>query len=114
MVSNIKNCYFDKSKKAKGWGVFAAKDIKKGEIIEICPVILLPLKELGQIKKTKLYFYYFEYDEKNIAIFLGYGSLYNHSFSPNARYLFKPKNKTVEFKAIKNIKRNTEIMVNYN
>lgn len=103
-----------KSKIANGLGVFAKSDIKKGDLIEEVPLLLIPIKEFKLIKQTKLYYYYFEYSNKHFAIALGYGSLYNHSYLPNARYLYDYKNNLLKIKAIKDIKSGSEIFFNYN
>jgi len=96
-------------------GVFAKTKIKKGEIIEKCPVIVIPLKDKKLIDKTHIYSYYFHWSSRNQpAIALGYGSLYNHSYKPNADYNQDVKNKLIVFKAIKDIKKNEEIFTNYN
>ncbi len=97
-----------------GLGVFAEEDIKKGSTIEIVPLLLMSMKEFDLIKQTKLYFYFFEYTNNHFAIALGYGSLYNHSYTPNARYLYNFKNKQLIIKSIKNIKKDEEIFFNYN
>jgi SET domain-containing protein len=102
------------SKTIKGLGVIAEVDFKKGDTIEIVPLLLMPMKEFELIKQTKLYYYFFEYTNSNFAIALGYGSLYNHSYTPNARYLYSFKNKQLIIKAIKNIKKGEEIFFNYN
>lgn len=102
------------SKIIKGQGIFADEDIEKGELIEIVPLLLMPMAEFELIKKTKLYYYFFEYADEHFAIALGYGSLYNHSYNPNARYLYSYKNKQLRIKAIKNIKKGEEIYFNYN
>lgn len=97
-----------------GLGVFAEEDIEKGSTIEIVPLLLMSMKEFDLIKQTKLYFYFFEYTNNHFAIALGYGSLYNHSYTPNARYLYNFKNKQLIIKSIKNIKKGEEIFFNYN
>jgi hypothetical protein len=102
------------SKTAMGLGVIATDKIKKGEIIEIVPLLLMPISEFELIKKTKLYYYFFEYSNSHFAIALGYGSLYNHSYSPNSRYLYSYKNKQLIVKAIKDIEKDEEIFFNYN
>jgi uncharacterized protein len=102
------------SNKLKDRGVFACKNFKKGDLIEICPIIKFRITELPDIKKTTLRYYYYEYDNDYDAIFLGYGSLYNHSYSSNARYLYDYKNETISFKAVKDIPKDSEIFVNYN
>lgn len=100
----------------KGRGVFTGKPIKEGDLIEICPVIVLPRKEMKIIDKTVLYNYYFLWGKKQrkCAICLGYGSIYNHAYHPNARYELDIKNKTIDFFCIKDIPAGAEITVNYN
>ena len=48
-----------------------------------------------------------------MALALGYGSLYNHSFRPNARY-DDVGPQTKEFTAMRDIAPGEEITVNYN
>lgn len=99
----------------KGRGVFTRSLIKKGEVVEICPVIILPYKDRKLVDKTKVIDYYFYWGPKNQpAIALGYGSLYNHSYDPNIEYDQNVKKKVIVFKAIKNIKKNEELTSNYN
>lgn len=104
-----------KSKKYGGGRCICAnQSFKPKNKIEICPLLILPKEQFKYIKKTNLYYYYFEYTKKRVAIALGYGSLYNHSYSPNARYIFDYKNNNLEIIAIKNIKKGEEILFNYN
>lgn len=99
-----------------GLGVFARIPLKKDEIIEVCPVLEIPEEELSDLVKTKMLEYYFAWGEdfKSGVIVLGFGSLYNHSYSPNAKYLKDIINKVVKFTTIKSIKADEEILVNYN
>lgn len=94
-------------------GVFALIDFKLGDIIETCPIIVLPKKDRELIDKTTLYNYYFDW-RGEVSISLGYGSLYNHSYKPNARYIKDYQNNCINFVAIKKIKKGQEITVNYN
>lgn len=99
-----------------GRGVFTGEPVEAGALIEICPVIVLPEAELPVIHGTVLHDYYFLWGEeqKQCAIALGFGSLYNHSYQPNARYLLDYEQLTIDFYAIKNIGSGEEITVNYN
>lgn len=107
------NIEFKKSK-LHGIGIFATTDIKISEIIEICPIIILNDDDTKKIDKTHLYNYYFSWNHKGSAISLGYGSIYNHSYEPNAKYEKDSLNNLIIFRAIKKIKKGDEILVNYN
>ena len=102
-----------KESKKYGRGVFATDNIIFGEVIEISDLIILSKLEAEHIDKTSLYNYYFSWNE-DIAIALGYGSLYNHSYQPNAVYIKKISERCLEFVALKDIKKGEEIFVNYN
>jgi hypothetical protein len=99
-----------------GRGVFARRDIKKGEVIETCPVILVSRHDMSNLSESVLvtYFFYFGKKKERLVIALGFGSIYNHSYEPNAKYKIKPREKTIEFSALKDIKKDMEITVNYN
>ena len=99
-----------------GRGVFSTELISAGSVIEICPAIILPPDQIKAIESTDLFDYYFQWaeDEKSCAIVLGYGSLYNHSFSPNARYYTDFETNTLDVIALKDIQVGEEITFNYN
>jgi uncharacterized protein len=99
-----------------GRGVFAARDIEAGEIIEICPVLIFPKSQLPHIRQTMLDDYYFDWGDDGAfyAVCLGYGSLYNHEYEPNAEYGMDFAAETIDFYAVKDIPAGTEITVNYN
>lgn len=99
-----------------GRGVFARFDIKKGELIEICPVIEIPKDDFANVNQSFLVTYFFSggKNKDRLTIALGFGSIYNHTYSPNATYIQKPKEQAMEFVAIKDIQKHEEITVNYN
>ena len=108
--------YISQSKlKNGGRGVFAAKNFKKGELIESCPIIEIPQNNLEILCQTILinYIFFFGKNKEKSLIALGFGSLYNHTYSPNARYKIKSRQKLIEFTAIKDIKKDEEITTNY-
>lgn len=102
------------SKKLGIRGIIATRDFKKNAVIEKCPVILIPKQEWPALMKTVLHKYYYEWNANNHCIVLGYGSLINHSYTPNSKYVFDFKNKLLIYKAIQDIKNGDEITVNYN
>ncbi len=98
-----------------GRGVYARRDIKKGEIIERCPIIEVPKNDTSNLKESVLvtYFFYFGKNKEQVAIVLGFGSIYNHSDKPNTTYKIKRKDKIIDFIALDDIKKNDEITFNY-
>jgi SET domain-containing protein len=97
----------------KGRGVFALKPIRKGAIIERVPVLLIPIKEfIGGLKNATLNTYLYLWSKDKVAVSLGYGSLYNHSYEPNARYVHGPNMLT--YRALRDIAAGEEITINYN
>ena len=73
--------------KGKGRGVFARRLIYDGEVIERVPVLVLPIGESRTASgPTPMSDYCFDWGRGTVAVALGYGSLYNHSYQPNARY----------------------------
>src|SRR5688572_26907975 len=95
-------------------GVFATRNIQKGELIHEAPVIPYPNEDHDFIEKTILSDYVFEYGANHTAILLGYGSLFNHSYQPNATYDINFNNHTFDFYAYTDIKAGDEILINYN
>lgn len=99
-----------------GRGVFARRDIKKGEIIERCPVIEVPKYDVSNLRESILvtYFFYFGRNKQRLVVALGFGSIYNHSYEPNATYKKKHTERIIDFIALEDIKKDDEITVNYN
>jgi SET domain-containing protein len=103
-----------------GWGVFAKQKIKKGELIEKCPVIIEENYHLGYNSWDSLIYYQFVFnvplDHNNnlFATSLGFGSLYNHNDEPNANWAFYIANvKLILFYATREIKKDEEIFIWY-
>jgi SET domain-containing protein len=113
--SNCRNVYLGVTKR-KGRGVFARREISAGETIETSHVIVVPASQWSSIATTMLYDYIFErgWDGEDGALAMGYGSFYNHSYSPNARYHRRLEDVAIDFVALRNIEPSEEVVVNYN
>jgi SET domain-containing protein len=100
----------------KGRGVFATSEIQSGELIESTEIIVVPSEQRSFLDTTVLYNYYFSWgaEANEAALALGFGSLYNHSYSPNAHYVKDLIRQKIDFVAIRNISAGEEITVNYN
>ncbi|MAT14167.1 MAG: SET domain-containing protein-lysine N-methyltransferase [Planctomyces sp.] len=99
-----------KKVKGKGRGVFARKFIPKGTVIEKVPVLVMPADD---IYDTFIADYVFEWGKGTVALALGYGSLYNHSFKANCRYEDTGK-MSKSYIAERDIEDGEEVTINYN
>ena len=112
-VSPSNNIYIKKSKiPNSGKGVFAGKNFKKGEAVEVAPILILEFTDFVDTKWNLLFEYYFWMDDF-VALALGFGSLYNHSKDPNCKYELSCKEQTITFTAIRKIAKDEEILFNY-
>ena len=103
-----------KRAKGKGRGVYARVHIPAGTVFERAPLLVMAEKEaLEGDHANVLPAYVFEYGKGKVALALGFGSLYNHSYSPNARY-DDAGNQVKEYRALRDIERGEEITINYN
>ena len=104
--------------KGKGRGVVATQDIQVGATIEVCPIVFLSKKEIDFLKNESdvlRSYYLIQPETGKCCVMFGYGSIYNHSLSPNAEIDYNEKitENFLFFKAIKDIKANEEIVFNY-
>ena len=92
--------------------VIAKTQFARGEIVEICPLIIL-----SDIAKTveRLKDIVFEIDKKKgeYGLILGYGSLYRHSDEPNVDYAYNKRQRHMFFIANRTIKAHEELTINY-
>lgn len=100
----------------KGRGVFALKAFRYGDVVERSPVIVLPAQQWQRCENTNLHNYAFGWgpNQDEAAIALGFGSLFNHSYEPNAFYRKQLDDGVIEFMALGDIRAGEEITVNYN
>jgi SET domain-containing protein len=113
-IDTPQKIYIDKSP-IHGWGVFAKYDIEEGELIEECPVLVLPI-EKGEVTSLLIDYRFnwpqgIEYEEQVVG--LGYASLYNHSDNANAYWVSDLDKKTFKFFSSKKIQQCQEIFIWY-
>lgn len=93
----------------KGRGVIAKQALAPGEEIEVCPVVVLNITA----KPPAMMAYLFHWNGR-FALALGYGSLYNHSATPNADWSMDEERRSITFFAIQPIAAGEEICFDYN
>jgi hypothetical protein len=91
-------------------GVFAFRDFRKGNCVEICPVLTMTESAVNAIKRTVLNPYPIKIGGRWMFLF-GYGSLYNHSTNPNVEVI--ARGDSVEFVAVRDIKKDEELCFDY-
>ena len=99
----------DVRRTSKGRGVFARYTICKGDTIEVCHMIVSDTKHDAP---HPFDVWDYEFGGKS-AIALGNGSLYNHSYTPNASWVCRQKSQTIRIYAIDTIVIGREILINY-
>jgi len=92
--------------------VMSKTHFAKGEIIEICPVILLG-EEAKAIDKIKDVVFEIDKEKGQWGLALGYGSMYKHSDDPNVEYAYNRLTKQMYFITKKPIKLHQELTINY-
>ena len=108
----------------KGRGVVAGQDIKKGELIERSPVLVIPDGDRRGIDPSILFTYIFMWEEGCVeedlykhrgraGVVLGYTSMLNHSFDPNADYKHHIDEAMLDIYAVKDIEAGEEITIDY-
>jgi hypothetical protein len=94
-----------------GLGVFADQDFNVNDIIEECPLILVPNTDTTLIDYTFLLKSHNA--DKFCGFILGYGSIYNHSETANATYFYDEENNLMRFVAKQPIETGSEICTSY-
>jgi hypothetical protein len=101
----------------KGRGVFALRDIAKGEIIEVAPVIPVSKEnvvESGEAPDGYLLDWDGNYENEEYCMPLGYIMMYNHSDKPNLHLDQDYDSYTMTASALRDIKKGEEICWDYN
>ena len=105
-----------------GRGIFAARAIAAGAIVETCPVLILPPKDVPATETTILnhFSYNWPYQDHDgarrgttQAVALGLGSIFNHSNFPNVGFRKDLDRETITYTALRDIESGEELCINY-
>ena len=94
-----------------GRGVFTVGPLSRGSIVEACPALVLSVDDIRD--NGTLSFYVYDWGDERVALALGYGSLYNHSESPNAYAEIDHVRNMIIIKALRRIEADEEVTLNY-
>ena len=95
-----------------GRGVFAARRFEPGAVIEECPVLAVTADQAPLLDETDLFGFTFEWED-GVAVALGFGSLYNHAWTPNRALRPRLRAGPRDLSSRRAIDPGTEITVNY-
>lgn len=101
---------------SKGRGVFALRAFSAGDVVEVCPVVVLhALREaLPEEFQDRVFHWTWGPDGNGTsALALGYGSLYNHNYPANLRYEVGLPTFVIRFIAVRDIELDEELTINY-
>jgi hypothetical protein len=109
-------CLFISATPAMGKGVFTSKDLVKGTIVEISPVIVMSGNDRVLIDQTLLHDYIFEWGENEgqCCMALGYIPMYNHSYKSNCEYDMDYEEEIMTVKTVRFVNAGEELFINYN
>lgn len=101
---------------ARGRGVYAARDIEQGEIVEVCPVLFVASRfdDLPMELKRAVFAWGPLTGTEGNVIALGYGGIYNHANPANLRYDGDAESGCLVFCAAVAIATGTEMTINFN
>lgn len=103
----------------KGRGIFAARDLVEGEILEEAPVLLFSSNDAERLEATALgdHYFHWEGDEDaegwRGALALGLVSLANHSANANAGVWQDYAKERLVLEALRPIAQGEEILIDY-
>ena len=100
------------SRSGDSFKVKANSKFRKGEIVEICPVIIVD-STAKNVEKIKDILFEIDKNKDQYGLVLGYGALYTHSETPNLDFAYKASTKHMYFIARRNIKENEELNIDY-
>ena len=103
-----------KDSPVEGRGVFTRRARQPGDLLEVCPVLVIPADQRELVDDTIFGGYYYEWgDTGDGALALGCGSMYNHARHPNARYWQDIEARTIEIVAVTAIAAGEEVTISY-
>lgn len=116
---NIQPClgYIKHTGTSKGRGVFAARKIYGGELVEACPVVVIgsPSSQTPlELRRIVFDWGFLTNGPVARCLALGWGSMYNHANPANMKYLAYPDSYELHFISVRDIERDEELTINYN
>ena len=97
----------------RGRGVFATRDILKGTLVDVSPVLLFNDEEYSAHGKHTVLDHYTYRWRGGYALALGLGSIFNHSASPNTGFLRDMDKQTISYITLRDVPVGSELYICY-
>ncbi len=98
-----------------GRGLYASREIWRGEIIAVCEVLLLSPNDTVAVNQTDLKHYTFKYNDLQDCLVLGDGEIFNHDDNANVSYRLELMGSRycMVFTALNAIETGAQLFINY-
>ena len=97
-----------------GRGVFAFEAIAAGEVVEVCPVLVVAADEIDALNETSLRDHWYGWGEDgDAAVAMGHGSFYNHADDPSVEYETHDVLDALVMRARRDIAAGEELTIDY-
>lgn len=99
-----------------GRGLYATRDIKQGETITQCELLVLSPEDTKKVNDTDLKYYTFFYNSAQDCLVLGEGEIFNHDDQNNVDYklIDFDGRKLMRFTAKIDISQGEQLFIDYN
>lgn len=99
-----------------GRAIFAHTDLKAGEVVMYCEVLVLSAKDTPVVNTTDLQWYTFTYNDTQDCLVLGDGEIFNHNDRPDVSYeLINLNNRPMMvFRMIHDVSKDSQLFIDYN
>lgn len=97
-----------------GRGVFASEAIGAGEVVEMCPVIVVAADDVESLEATALRDHWYGWgDDGDAAVAMGHGSFYNHADDPSCEYEAHEVLDALVVRAMRDVAAGEELTIDY-
>ncbi len=128
VIKTVDSRYYVLMTEQYGRAVFAEKDLKKGDSVMYCEVLVLSAQDTKVVNTTDLkdYTFVFDAENKQDCLVLGDGELFNHgptnnsdvkeSSDANTRFYLNTINSRpmMIFRTTKDVKKDDQLFIDYN
>ena len=99
-----------------GRAVFANTDLKAGDVVSYCEVLVLSENDSKTVNTTDLKWYTFTYNDKQDCLVLGDGEIFNHDDNASVKYELINLNgrPLMAFTMLRDVSKHEQLFIDYN